>query len=70
MDLYLFSLLDPNPHRMRIRIQEENFLEKRTEKCKEIGINCNFIKIFKVNLGQLHFLCNLLYIFKLQKSFP
>ena len=51
-----FSLLDPDP---------------KLKECKEIGNNCNFIKICKVNFDQLHgflLLSNLVCLYQLQKT--
>ena len=37
-----------------IRIQKVKKCQIKTEKGKEIGNNCNFIKFFKVNLHKIH----------------
>ena len=69
LDPHSFYFLDPYPDQHSI-FGSRYRREKLQRKCKEIGYNCNFIKIVKENLDQLHgfLLLSNNYFFQLQKA--
>ena len=71
LDPHSFYFLDPYPDQHSI-FGSRYRREKLQRKCKEIGYNCNFIKIVKENLDQLHgflLLSNNYFFFNYRKLF-
>ena len=62
--------MDPDPHSFSLLDPDSGGKNNHNKKLKEIGNTCNFMKIVKVNLDQLHgFILEQYYsFFQLQKT--